>query len=80
MKSRRFGHYGAPRALRTIYSFDMTRDADRFDKLACDLNLPKINLGIRIPRALHVLEMNLRLDLERLEFFANGHPFGFGRP
>lgn len=56
----------------------MTWTGDRFLKRTCELNLPKCNLGIRIPRALHVLEMNLRLDLERLEVFANQQHFRFG--
>lgn len=38
---------------------------------------PTDHLRIRIPKALHVLEMNLRLDLARLEAFANRGRFQF---
>ena len=54
----------------------MTDPKDRNE--FCYLNvIPTGHLEIRIPKALHVLEMNLRLDLARLEAFANRGHFHF---
>ena len=54
----------------------MTDPKDRDEFCYLDVT-PTGHLGIRIPKALHVLEMNLRLDLVRLEAFANRGRFQF---
>ena len=58
------------------WTIRMTDPKDRDEFCYLDVT-PTGHLGIRIPKALHVLEMNLRLDLARLEAFANRGRFQF---
>ena len=68
-------HFGKTLAAES-WTIRMAKPKDRDEFCYLDVT-PTDHLGIRIPKALHVLEMNLRLDLARLEAFANRGRFQF---